>query len=1049
MALRPRRLGISSVYFLSLCAFCLLLLAQSVFAGMMKWDFEDGTLQGWKVVSGDAGIQPSDNDNDRWGGNFGKQGKYFIGTFESFKDDARVELRSPEFTLSSDYMSLLVGGGSYADGEYIALCRASDGEVLQRETGSNSETMFRRAWDVSKFKGQKVYLKIVDRETGGWGHINVDDIHEMSPDEVAAAEQSRRDREAARAKWLENLMKPSGQRVYAGKELTDIAMSLGGMGAGNIAICGDGALRQWQIFNKVNTGCVVPGQIFGIWAKVGNKPPVARVLRSTPVDGLPTVKATEFIGEFPIAEVRYKDPSLPVQVSMEAFSPFIPMDTKDSGIPGIYFVFKIKNTAQERASVSLLGTLQNAVNYDGTSKIDGVQFQGYGGNTNHLLKDPNAAIIDMDNPSLAADAHQDGTMALSTLDKSARIVEQFDSLDSIWAGFAKDGYATGASKAGPSERGATWNSAMSCNVELKPGEVKTVVFFITWHFPNFYADYDQNLAKFRIGRMYSNWFKCACRAASYMAANYPRLSKQTHLFHDTLFDSSLPYWFTNRISAPASTLTSQTYLWIEDGSFNAFEGCGCCPMNCTHVFNYEQTLACLFPSLERKMRQTDLWVQQEPSGAVRHRTVLPLTQPRGTGPFVDGHLGTIMKCYREYRRCPDRKWLDTMWPNIKPAMDFVLKEWDPNQDGVLVNEQWNTYDAAMYGPNTFIGTLYLGALRSAEEMARVEGDSASVKRYHTTFASGSSRLDSVLWNGEYYIHIDDKKEAESVPNAPWIVEDWPKENPGANRPYGHGCHADQLLGQWWAGMLGLGYLLPQERVDKALGSIMKYDWRWDFGQVVQQRAFAGDGDMGLLTCTWPKGGRPAQAILYADEDWTGIDYAVAGLLIQEGKVKDAYEIVKAVDDRYNGVRRAPITRSPWNEIECGDHYARAMSSWSMLLGAQGMTYCGPDGALGFDPKIQPEDHRSFFSAAEGWGTFAQKRAAKSQSDSLDVKYGWVNINTLTFGVNQTAKAKSVTVLLNGKPVKCTSGQVRGKLALQFGQPVILCAGDKLSVRAVW
>ncbi len=1029
-----------------ICAICVL---SPACASLMGFDFEDGTLQGWTIVSGNAGKQPSANDDDRWGGNYGKQGKYFIGTYENLKDEAQVEMRSPEFTITSDYISLLVGGGSYPDGEYIALCRASDGSVLMRETGANSEHMTRRQWDVSKYKGEKVYLKLVDRETGGWGHINVDDIHEMTPAEMAAIEKAKREKEAAKRRWLADLMKPGERKVYRGKELDDIAINMGGIGAGNIGVCGDGALRQWQIFNKVNTGCVVPGQFFGIWAKPANGTAVTRVLQQSAVGGIPGAQATEFIGEFPIAEIRYKDPALPVQVSMEAFSPFIPMNSKDSGIPGIYFVFKVRNPGKQPVSVSLLGSLQNAVGYDGGSKIEGVANQSYGGNMNKLLKDPNAVIIDMDNPSLPADAHQNGTMALGTLSKGAQVVEQYDDIAAMWSDFTKDGVLGIASKTGPSEKGITWNSALSTGIDLKPGEEKSVVFFITWHFPNFYADYDRSLAQYRLGHMYSNWFECACKAASYMAENYPRLSKQTHLFRDALYDSNLPYWFTTRISAPISTLTSQTCLWIEDGTFAAFEGCGCCPMNCTHVWNYEQTLACLFPDLERNMRHTDLTVQEEASGEVRHRTVLPLSAPRGTGVFVDGHLGTILKCYREYRRCPDRKWLDAMWPNIKLAMDFVLKSWDKNQDGVLVNEQWNTYDAAMYGPNTFIGTLYLGALRAAEEMAKVEDDARSAKQYRTVFTSGSRRLDSTLWNGEYYIQIDEKKEADLIQDAAWMTVDWPNETlGGANRPYGTGCHADQLLGQWWATMLDLGYLLPKDRVGMALDSIMKYNWRWDFGEVTQQRPFAGNGDMGMLICTWPKGGRPANSILYADEVWTGIDYEVAGLLIQEGKIREAYQMIKAVGDRYSGVRRPPITRSPWNEIECGDHYARAMSSWSMLLAAQGFTYSGPDGAVGFNPVIQTNDHRSFFSTAEGWGTFAQTRTAKAQTDTLQMKYGWLTLKMLTLGTAQTARPKSVKVILNGKPVKSNIKR-NGKLMIQLSSPAVLCAGDKLTVTAAW
>lgn len=1016
----------------------------------VTFDFEDGTLQGWTVAFGDVGKQPVDNDDDRYGGNFNKQGRYFIGTYENLRDDAEAEFVSPTFTVSSKIITLLVGGGHHPGETYVALYRASDGAEIFRETGANSETMQRRFWDVSSLQGQQVYLKIVDRHRGGWGHINVDDIRELSSQEVAQIEAERREQQRANERWLERLTAPSERKVYRGRELVDIAMPMGGIGAGNIAVCGDGSLREWQIFNKMNSSCVVPGQMFAVWARAGDGKPVAKVLRTDPVGDLPLVDATEFIGEFPIAEVRYLDDELPVRVTMQAFSPFIPLNSRDSGIPGIYFVFTLSNPGREQVSVSVLGTLQNAVNYDGYAKVNGVRFAGYGGNTNTPLEVAGATGLLMSAPTVPKDARQFGTMALAALSSRGYLQAQFDSMSVLWADFSADGRIR-EGKQGPSGKGRTWNGAVAVPLTLSPGEERSVVFLITWHFPNYYADYDRNLAQYRLGRMYSNWFGDASEVARYMIANYDRLSRETHLFHDTFYSSSLPYWFLDRIGAPASTLTSQTCLWIEDGGFHAFEGAWCCPMNCTHVWNYEQTLAHLFPDLERSMRHTDLMIQMDDNGAVRHRTVLPLSLPRGTGPFVDGQLGTILKSYREFLMSADGQWLDEMWPRIRKAMDYVVNDWDRDQDGVLLCEQWNTYDAAMYGPNTFIGTLYLGALRAAEEMAKVQGDDRSASRYRSIFESGSRRLDSVLWNGEYYVHIDEKKDAEALKNASWLLDTWPEENPSpnVNRPYGTGCHADQLLGQWWAHILDLGYLLPKERISKTLDSIMQYDWRWDFGEVPQQRVFASKGDKGLLNCTWPKGGRPENATLYSDEVWTGIEYEVAGLLLREGKVREAYQIVKAISDRYNGVPNPPFKRNPWNEIECGEHYARAMSSWGVLLAAQGFSYRGPDGFIGFDPVINPSDHRSFFTAAEGWGTFDQKRDARSQIDRLTLAYGRLSLRTFVCHLPSGIEPASVIVKVSREAVKFDATLEGSALAIHFRNAVFLSPGKTLVVSVKW
>jgi len=1028
----------------SLCSLVLFVLGA---AHAVQWDFEDGTLQGWKVTAGDAGPLPVNSADDRHGGDFAKQGQYFIGTYENLKDEAHVEIQSPVFAVSSKRMSLLVGGGADKNLTYIAMYRVSDGTELFRAAGNDSETMQRRYWDTSPYIGQEVYLKIVDHSSTSWGHINVDDIRELNNEEIARLEKEEREREAAREKWMSNLMSPVGRRVYKGRAITDVAMPLGGMGAGNIAICGDGALREWQIFNKINPGCVVPGHFFAIWTKIGNKPPVSRLLRSTSVDGLPEVAETEFVGEFPIAEVHYNDAKLPVDVVLEAFSPFIPMNSKDSGIPGIFFVFKVRNTQKEEVLVSLAASLQNAVNYDGRTEIKGVGYEGYGGNQNRFVREGTLSMIHMSNPQLDSSERQYGTMTLGVLEQCASALPQWDATGALWEDFAADGKFEPQVDRGQSERGRTWNGALAVPFTLKPGESKRIVFLITWNFPNHYVEYDKSHENDFLGRMYSNWFKDSADVARYMAENYLRLYKDTHRFRDAFYDSSLPYWFLDRISANISTLTSQVCMWIADGSFHGFEGAGCCPMNCTHVWNYEQTLAHLFPDIERKMRHTDLVIQMQPSGGVRHRTVLPLTAPRGTEPFVDGQLGTILKAYREHLLSADRKWLDEMWLRIKTAMDFVIREWDPNVDGVLVNEQWNTYDAAMYGPNTFIGTLYLAALRAAEEMARFEGDAESAGRYCFIFEKGREQLDSLLWNGYYWIHIESKEKAPDQ-SASWIA-DWPKENRDVNRPYGTGCHSDQLLGQWWAHILNLGYVLPQERVQTALDSIMKYNWRWDFGDVTQQRAFAGSGDKGLLNCTWPFGGRPDTAILYADEVWTGIEYEVAGLLIAENKIREAFQIVRAVSERYDGLPRAPIKRNPWSEIECGDHYARAMSSWAMLLLAQGFSYNGPDGVIGFAPRIRPENHRSFFTTAEGWGTFSQYRTSSSQVNTLSLRYGRLSVKLLNIALPHGVEPKSVIIGIGRRSVPFEKLVEKDVLTLCFSTPLVLEAGDQLKVEVEW
>jgi non-lysosomal glucosylceramidase len=229
---------------------------------------------------------------------------------------------------------------------------------------------------------------------------------------------------------------------------------------------------------------------------------------------------------------------------------------------------------------------------------------------------------------------------------------------------------------------------------------------------------------------------------------------------------------------------------------------------------------------------------------------------------------------------------------------------------------------------------------------------------------GRSALDALLWNGEYY--------EQAVDLALYPEHNWAS-----------GCRADQLLGQWWAYLLGLGELLPVDHVRAAAQSIVRHNYRHGLaGHSQQPRAFVTDDDQGLLNCTWPRGGRPAVPTPYSDEVWTGIEYEVAALLLYAGEHDSAVRLVEAVRARYNGRKQ-----SPWNDIECGDHHVRAMSAWALLEAAAGFDYDAGAAALGFAPARTPENFHAPFVTRAGWGGFRQTVSAGQQSARLQLAYG--------------------------------------------------------------
>ncbi|MCX5685664.1 MAG: GH116 family glycosyl hydrolase, partial [Planctomycetota bacterium] len=252
----------------------------------------------------------------------------------------------------------------------------------------------------------------------------------------------------------------------------------------------------------------------------------------------------------------------------------------------------------------------------------------------------------------------------------------------------------------------------------------------------------------------------------------------------------------------------------------------------------------------------------------------------------------------------------------------------------------------------------------------------------------------------------------------------------------------------WAWQLDLGYIYPKENVQKALAAVFKHNWTSDIGPYNKahppQRWFARAGEAGLFTCTWPRGGRPAEPVLYRDEVWTGIEYQAAGHMIAEGMVREALAIIRGVHDRYDGARH-----NPWNEVECGDHYARAMASWGCLLTAEGFVYDGPAGKIGFGPRLTPEDFKAFFTAAEGWGSLVQKRAGRSQTDRIDVKWGKLSARSLRFEVPENAGAVKAEVTAAGRKAAAKVVRDGAGVTLSLAEPVTVSRGEKLEVVLTW
>ncbi|UCG47586.1 MAG: hypothetical protein JSU94_19135 [Phycisphaerales bacterium] len=557
-------------------------------------------------------------------------------------------------------------------------------------------------------------------------------------------------------------------------------------------------------------------------------------------------------------------------------------------------------------------------------------------------------------------------------------------------------------------------------LSLRPGRSRTVTFVVTWHFPNLSVARMNN-----VGRYYAARFPDARAVAKYVADNFDRLSTSTHLWCDTWYDSSLPYWFLDRTMANTSTLATSTCYRFASGRFWAWEGIGCCHGTCTHVWHYAQAMGRLFPEVERYHRENvDFGLALHADGSIGHRANLR----DSSGPAHDGQCGRILGAYREHQMTADDAFLKRVYLKIKKAIEYMIRR-DDDSDGIVEGSQPNTLDAAWFGKISFLASLYLAALRAGQAMAGEMGDDDFAERCRDIAERGAANI-LELYNGEYFHQIEDPKNLKAI-------------------GVGKGCYIDQVFGQSWAFQVGLGRLFDEQKTKSALRALWKYNFVPDVGPFREKfqrgRWYATAGDAGLLMCTWPKGGlredfKKHWQYMYFNECMTGFEWQVASHMIWEGMITEGMAVARAIHDRYNAA-----LRNPYNEIECSDHYARAMASYGAFIAACGYEYHGPRGYLAFAPRINPESFKAAFTTAEAWASFSQKISDNVATERIELKHGTLKLNELRFEPPRGAKPDIVTARLNDRELDTRFDLDQRWLRVFLQKPLTMNKGDNLLV----
>jgi non-lysosomal glucosylceramidase len=787
---------------------------------------------------------------------------------------------------------------------------------------------------------------------------------------------------------------PTTTRSYP-REASQAAFLLGGIGTGNVSVGSRGELRDWEIFNWPGKGNRLPFSFFAVRAETHTGTRLVRVLESRlngphalshgyfngDLAGLPRFTTSTIRGTYPFVEVELSEPGLPLHVRMEAFTPFIPGNAAASGFPAAVIRYHVTNLSPHDLTVSVVGSLANAAGFAGYDVFGNLKLAGEVTNT---PRDGEGARGLYCTTNLPPTHEKFGTLGFATTEADVTVRPEW--VRGEWTDSAQDFWndLSSGRRIGPVDEpevqapGSALNDYLDFSylqLREKVGSIdaaKTIAagasagfeFVLTWHFPNRpkgWVEVDEDLDRHASGgyplirNHYATRFEDAWAVLEELLTQLPQLEPASRAFTAALYGSSLPAPIIEAAADNITVLRSSTCFWLEDGNFYGWEGVrdkiGCGLGNVNHVWNYAQTVAFLFPELEKTMRSIEFDLEIGPDGALPFRSRQTLDESRWEMvPAADGQLGAIIRVCREWRLTGDNQFLARLWPAVEQAMRYSLTYWDTNGDVVPDSQQNNTYDIEFYGPNGMIGSLMVAALRACQDMADGLGDTQKAQEFGQLAATSSANLDRLCWNGKFY-----EQQLADPDRYRYQI--------------GPGIHSDQLLGQFMAHVTGLGHVLPPEHIRRALAAIRHHNFRPHIADVnTVQRVYALNDEPGLLLCSWPDGGRPRFPFGYSDEVWTGVEYQVAANLIYEGMVDDAVTIVDAVRSRQDGFRR-----NPWSENEAGHHYTRSLASWALVTAMLGFTADLGRRTVRFDPKFDVDQFSCFWSHGKGWGIYRQAR----------------------------------------------------------------------------
>jgi non-lysosomal glucosylceramidase len=689
---------------------------------------------------------------------------------------------------------------------------------------------------------------------------------------------------------------------------------VGGFGSGTFSRTYRGDFARWHIKAGVHKYAPIYANQFAMFQQAeGETQGTARILMTDhPNDGTLAswqwdypVGAGEYAALYPKSWFDYKWDKFPAHVVLEQFSPVLPNNYRESSYPVAVYRWHAENPTQHAVTVSVLLSWTNMVGWFRTFTRD---FQGTPsqGNHNQFVSEKVDAgtmkgVVFDRNRASAAPREADGQFAIAALESPGVEVSYQATFPSegdgkaIWTHFAKDGRLSNSDLSWVSD-GEKLAGAVAVRFTLQPGEKKVIPMVIAWDFP---------VVEFGEGRQwnrrYTDFYGTSGNNAWAVARDGLRNASAWSDAIDAwqapyVNDESKPSWYRGMLFNELYTLTDGGSFWGRPVGGDSKAPPSFALLECFDYAYYgtldvrfygsmpllkfwpdidKQVLREFADTVPKEWPEKGQWVWKsqltgEPSlhmrkkkGAVPHDLGIPDGDPfiavnepgwQDTNDWKDLNSKFVLMVYRDYvlTGSKDTAFLRQMWPAVREAMVY-LRQFDRG-GGIPENGGYpdQTYDSwVVRGVSAYCGGLWLSALRATEEMARTLGEKDAATEYHELFLKAQKTYVSKLWNGEYFRYDTDSEYRDSV-------------------------QADQLAGQWYANMTGLGDLVPHEMQLAASRKIFHFNvMKFGGGEMGAANGMAADGSI-------------IQDNEQALEVWVGTSFGFAALLLSEGMRDEAY-----------------------------------------------------------------------------------------------------------------------------------------------------------------